>query len=46
MYAILPEQDIAERYTGKTVKIGDTTIDEEAVTYIKEGATPLICPTT
>ena len=35
-YTVLPEQDIDERYTGKTVKIGTRTVDEESVTYIKE----------
>lgn len=35
-FTILPEQDIDERYTGKTVKIGTRTVDEESVTYIKE----------
>lgn len=35
-FTILPEQDIDERYTGKTVKIGTVTVDEETVTYVKE----------
>ncbi|MDE6441962.1 MAG: hypothetical protein K2L12_04305, partial [Clostridia bacterium] len=36
-YTVNLNQDLYERYTGKTVKVGTTTVDSEVVTYVKQG---------
>lgn len=36
-YTVSPTQDVDERYTGKTVRVGGTNIEVESVTYVKQG---------